>query len=444
MRNKKARPGALGRALGNTGMKGPATLQSKRGKTAATALLDNAPSRRLAFPDKLIALGVNWLGICADWRTASSLRALLPGAVMTPLVRAVTLTGYREVARHLELDPYEMLRASRISPDALSDPENRLPASNVMDLLDRSAEQAGRSDFGLLMAQCRTYPSLGPVALLIEHLPTVRDIIAAASEYRRHLNDIMVFGTEETQGAGIFKVELSARFASLQASTLAIGVAFIVLRGASRRNWSPQSVHFKFAAPPELGAFKRFFPAPIEFGSSFNGFTSSDRSLAMRLPWADDTMASHARRLLELVPIHPEDCPNREAVRRSIMLLLPSGRATLTNVAANLAMSERTLQRELDKEGVGFAAILNEARRDLALRHLGHPAQSISAIGELLGYASLSSFTRWFNDEFGCSPRAWRDIESTSRKRFTRPAISIERWHRRDNARSKTLKLAHA
>ena len=85
-------------------------------------------------------------------------------------------------------------------------------------------------------------------------------------------------------------------------------------------------------------------------------------------------------------------------------------------------------------------------KRDATWLHtpLGHPAQSISAIGELVGYASLSSFTRWFSDEFGCSPREWRDIESTSRKRFARPAMNVERWHRRDSARSKTLRLSQA
>jgi len=234
------------------------------------------------------------------------------------------------------------------------------------------------------------------------------------------------------------KIELISRFASRQACTLTIGVALIALRGASRRGWSPQSVHFTHAAPPEVDAFKRFFPAPVTFESHFNGFTSSRESLMARMPWANDTMAMHARRLLKLVPLVPEECPTSERVSRSIILLLPSGQATLAQVAANLATSERTLQRDLEKEGVGFASLLVEARRELAMWYLGYPDQSITSIAELLGYASLSSFTRWFTDEFGISPRAWRDSEIVNRRRMSHSKVPQigHSGRRRDIARS--------
>lgn len=337
---------------------------------------------------------------------------------MTPLVRAVTLTGYVEVAAYVGLDPYQLLRHCKIARDRLADPETRLPAANVVDLLEQSAERSRRPDFGLLMAQCRTFANLGPVSLLLEHLPTMLDVVRAIGEHRRHLNDILIFGAEETGNAEILKIELLSKFASWQASSLALGVALVALRGASRRAWSPQTVHFTHAAPPDVAAFKRFFPAPVQFESHFNGFTSSREALTHRFPWANDTMAMHARKLLELVTIPPEHCPITESVSRSIVLLLPSGRATLAHVAANLATSERTLQRELEKEGVGFASLLQDARRELALWYLGYPEQSITSIAELLGYASLSSFTRWFTDEFGRSPRAWRDGELITRRQI--------------------------
>ena len=38
-------------------------------------------------------------------------------------MRAATLTGYIEVARHVGLDPYELLRQAGISPNFLDDPE---------------------------------------------------------------------------------------------------------------------------------------------------------------------------------------------------------------------------------------------------------------------------------------------------------------------------------
>ena len=91
------------------------------------------------------------------------------------------------------------------------DPEKKLPASSVVELLEQSASRSGRSDFGLLLAQCRTFASLGPVSLLLEHLPTMWDVVQAATEHRRHFNDILIFGTEEIGGSEMLKIELMSR-----------------------------------------------------------------------------------------------------------------------------------------------------------------------------------------------------------------------------------------
>jgi len=49
-----------------------------------------------------------------------------------------------------------------------------------------------------LMAQCRTFASLGPLSLLLQHLRTVGDILEALNQYRRLMNDI--FTLERIQG----------------------------------------------------------------------------------------------------------------------------------------------------------------------------------------------------------------------------------------------------
>ena len=53
-------------------------------------------------------------------------------------------------------------------------------------------------------------------------------------------------------------------------------------------------------------------------------------------------------------------------VRESIIQQLPSGDANKDQVAADLLMSSRTLQRRLSDEGTNFAEVLNETRKELA------------------------------------------------------------------------------
>ena len=76
-----------------------------------------------------------------------------------------------------------------------------------------------------------------------------------------------------------------------------------------------------------------------------------------------------------LIP-KPADGSVTERARRSIYLLLPAGRATLDQVADNLALHPRTLQRLLEQEKRTFATLLGDARRELALRYLSNSTHS--------------------------------------------------------------------
>ena len=167
-------------------------------------------------------------------------------------------------------------------------------------------------------------------------------------------------------------------------------------------------MHVVHKAPRDLSVWRRVFPAPIEFENSFNGFSCSSETMLIPTPLADPTMARHARYLLNLMPLAsaPENLGDR--VRRTISQLLPSGRATVDQVAAQLGMSARSLQRRLDEEGLQFAELLNGVRQELATAYLAGSTRPVTSVAALLGYSSPSSFTRWFAGSFGMSPQVWR------------------------------------
>lgn len=323
-------------------------------------------------------------------------------------VRAVTLTSYPEVASYVGIDPRELLQSAEIAPQMIADPESRIPARAVCDLLEESARVSHCATFGLSMAECRTFASLGPITLLLEHLGNIRTVIEALTEYRRHLNDVVILGVEEDSEDQILRVELLAKFATPQAADLAIGVAYVALRGASRFRWQPLEVHFSRAPPEDLQLHRRFFGVPIHFDSSFNGFICSQDSMRDEWPWANETMADHARRLLALIKLKPEKASLSDSVLRLITLALPTGHATLSHVAAHLSKSPRSLQRRLAQEGRSFGQLLNEVRRSLVVQYLSADGHSMTEVAAKLGYFNSSSFTRWFISEFGVAPRAWR------------------------------------
>lgn len=322
--------------------------------------------------------------------------------------RAVTLTSYLEVARFVGLDPYAMLREVGISPSFLENPENRCAAGAVVDLIENSAQRSGCDSFGLMMAECRTFASLGPLSLLLQHLPTVGDVVSTIIDMRRHINDVVNFAVDGRRDATIVRIEPVAEFAKPQIIQLTVAMLYIVLRGASNGRWQPTSIHFIHQPPRDPSVVERLFAAPVVYDSTFNGLAMPPAAMATRNPMASDTLAAHARGLLALVPLQPEHNSTSDRTRRAITLLLPSGRATLENVAHNLGLAPRALQRGLEREQQSFASLLNGVKRELAQRYLIDFARPVGTIAGLTGYSSMSAFGRWFAAEFGSSPNAWR------------------------------------
>ncbi|MCY1412522.1 putative HTH-type transcriptional regulator [compost metagenome] len=82
--------------------------------------------------------------------------------------------------------------------------------------------------------------------------------------------------------------------------------------------------------------------------------------------------------------------------------------ASLKQVAAQMGMSARTLQRRLGPYGLSFQGLQNQVRAQAAKRMLGNPKLSISEIAWRLGYADVSGFSHAFQRWTGVSPRRFR------------------------------------
>ncbi|MES2295892.1 MAG: AraC family transcriptional regulator [Pseudomonadota bacterium] len=99
--------------------------------------------------------------------------------------------------------------------------------------------------------------------------------------------------------------------------------------------------------------------------------------------------------------------PVSERVRAR--LLRAEGRApTLAALAVELAMSPRTLMRQLKAEGCCYQEILDQMRFERARWYLLHTGSPMEAIAERLGMQDTSNFSRSFRRWSGMSPSAFR------------------------------------
>lgn len=334
---------------------------------------------------------------------------------MTTMTRAGVLTNYIEVAKHLGLNPIPLLRNAGLSRSLIEQPEQRLPASSAVKLLEESARDSGCMTFGLRMAESRQLSDFGAISLLLMHQPTLRDAIMTTVQYRHLLNEALAIYVEEFEKTIVIREEVvtDIPMISRQATELAIGVMFRLCSALLGASWNPRSVNFTHDAPPNLQLHRRLFRCNLVFGAEFNGIVCPAEDLDKPNPMADPALARFAQHYVDTLATDKEHSVVLD-VRKAIYLLLPMGRASIEQIAEAMGTNVRTLQRRLEEHDATFSDLINSVRRELVMRYIENEHYSISQIADLLGYGMPSSFTRWFAAQFGESPARWRDSHKQS------------------------------
>jgi AraC-like DNA-binding protein len=112
-----------------------------------------------------------------------------------------------------------------------------------------------------------------------------------------------------------------------------------------------------------------------------------------------------------------------EHVKVILKRLLAGSRPGIEDVARELRLSSRTLQRRLADEGLTFQQLMQVARRELARHYLLHSSLELNETAYLLGYDDAHSFFRAFHQWEGSPPGEWRARHAGSaRSRSVAPA----------------------
>ena len=97
-----------------------------------------------------------------------------------------------------------------------------------------------------------------------------------------------------------------------------------------------------------------------------------------------------------------------DQVKSVLKRSLAGRRPSLQDVAQELAMSPRTLQRRLGEATITFQQLVEDTRRELAHHYLRQNTLELTGVAYLLGYEDANSFFRAFQSWEGTSPGEWR------------------------------------
>ncbi len=254
-----------------------------------------------------------------------------------------------------------------------------------------------------------------PAMIAAQHARTFRDGLQRFARYKiLCCSEELIF----TEAKGECRLEFNWLLAREATPSALLDCAFMAAvelgRRGTRQEIRPLRVELKRSTEHQA-LYEKEYGCPVKCAARRDAvfFRTSD----LDLPFV-----TYNAELLEMLtpPLDHQLAERRkgqtfaEKVNWVLKRLLGGPRPEITDVARELGLSSRTLQRRITEEGSSFRELLNKARQELARFYLQEPSLGVNEIAYLLSYEDPSSFFRAFHDWEGKPPRRWR---TTQKKR---------------------------
>ena len=195
------------------------------------------------------------------------------------------------------------------------------------------------------------------------------------------------------------------------ADTVAIAALVSFLRRLLPDVSAMAQVSFVFAAPDKAAcaAYDAFFGCRVRFAANATEVALPVAWLGRPLPHSDpagrEQLDQQARALMLAQPA--ADSFDR-ALQHALVRRLPEGEVALKQVALDLHLSVRSVQRRLAQRQLSWRGLLERTRLQLAEQYLADPALQLGEVALLLGFSEQSAFNRAFRRWTATTPARFR------------------------------------
>lgn len=300
----------------------------------------------------------------------------------------------------------DLLQRSGVSLDVLRDDDVRVTREEIERLWKLAIELTGDPALPLRVASTVQRSSLGAFGYLAATSESGLDGFDRSSKLVDLMSEevairLSIAGDEVVVSIHYHDGHMPRR----ETSEFAVGIMVYMSRHVSPPSFEPRTAHFSHPAPEHLAAYEEILRLPVTFEAPHDAVSFPREIFEQPNPEADsvlrDMIERHATQLLEELP-RGERLSDR--VRIAIRQLLAGGTPTIDETARALRMSARTLRRHLEHENTTFRRVLDELRREIALRALEDEGRSVDEAAQLTGFSDASAFHKAFRRWTGRSP----------------------------------------
>lgn len=310
--------------------------------------------------------------------------------------------------KDLKLDPTYILHSAGLPLDLFNREHASLTPPHYFALWSVINSSVGIGNLAITLGTSMTESSICPAYFSCLCCRNLEDALTRLAQYETLVGPVVLSVMADSN-----RLELSISCPQYddivpQSFILYKFVVFTqIARVATRRNINPEVIKLKHI-PENSRQYTAFFSAPI-IQSIKNTITFNFRDYHARFITEDEEVWQiYANKFDKEIVVKNKEKNIMELVRIALLRILPRGCSSLQDVAQELIMSKRTLQRKLNQEKKSFQGILEMVRLELACHYLVQTDIPIKEIGYLLSYRDFNAFSRAFKKWAGHTPTQYR------------------------------------
>ena len=314
----------------------------------------------------------------------------------------------------LGLSPAVVLQRAGL-PSGLFEQEKFLLTTEEFFALYRGIAEAGRDPaFGLKLGNVERVERYDPIAIAALSARSLLDALQRLARYKQlTCPEKIHLATRGDECAVRFDWLLAEEEEPPMLIDLCFAWVVGLARRATGRAVNPKRVEFR-RKPAHRDVYEAHFRCPVKFKAGQNALVFSKADVERPfLTHNPELLAIVAPRLEAELAEQLAQKSLSEQAKGVVKRLLAGKRPGIQDVARELRLSSRTLQRRLTEQGVTFQRLLEEARRELARHYLLNSSLELNQTAYLLGYEDANSFFRAFHQWEGTTPGEWRSSKSS-------------------------------
>jgi len=324
---------------------------------------------------------------------------------------AVWVKGIAEMLAAERLDVESLFASAGIDLRSVDQPATRLDTEKISYLWELAVERSKNPAISLAQHEVARPAAFDVVGYTMMSCADLRGAFERLIRYMLILSDALTMTMTDDGDVCRFDFVLfgGKRPVPRQRIEFIFVTVLSFCRWIARTDVSPRSVEFAYSAPADVSPHRAAFRCPVSFDAERNSLLFARADMNLPLPTFNPQLAELHERYAGEYLRHFDNAQMSYRVREAIVRRLPDGEPRRDEIATELRMSERTLQRRLEGERTSFVQLLDDTRRELADQYLGRLHLSLAQAAYLLGFSDQSSFFRACRRWFKASPGEYRN-----------------------------------